>query len=505
MKKQTKLETMKKRVLFLSWMLIALGGGLLAQDAYKGQVRVSGLHFYQKSNMLQVEMDINYDGLQIDSNESLTMTPYLQNADQRLDLPSVLVNGLQEQKAYHRAEVLGKGNPSTPDAKVAERPIVVLDKGRMKVNEFNYKVEVPFQDWMYACSLFMEFKECGCNGKTAHTFEDCLAEQPNIERPRTSTITPDIDRKILTWIHLLPAPLTVEQNLSIAGNIPLNNANLFRGNSQRKLNHEVYYKLLEAVREVRQMKGVEITTIDVTGYSSPIGNLEKNERKALNRSLSLKEYLYDTGLAGKANLNVRWVAEDWDSITSLVKASDMMLREAVLDLIQQIDVSRGRETMLSQLADGGPYKYLTTKIFPQVRRVEYTIRFQRQASGIEDSRFLLKNRPDVLSLEEFFALASSYPKGSTEFNDVYDLAARLFPNSPEACINAGAVALTRKDLQRAHKYLDPYAALPQASCNMGLLHLLEGNREKAEVYLSLAKANGVTPAAAALEYLKSKP
>lgn len=40
---------------------------------------------------------------------------------------------------------------------------------------------------------------------------------------------------------------------------------------------------------------------------------------------------------------------------------------------------------------------------------------------------------------------------------------------------------------------------------MGLLHLLEGNREKAEVYLSLAKANGVTPAAAALEYLKSKP
>ena len=492
---------MKKRVLFLSWMLIALGGGLLAQDAYKGQVRVSGLHFYQKSNMLQVEMDINYDGLQIDSNESLTMTPYLQNADQRLDLPSVLVNGLQEQKAYHRAEVLGKGNPSTPDAKVAERPIVVLDKGRMKVNEFNYKVEVPFQDWMYACSLFMEFKECGCNGKTATPLKTAwqTTNERHVHQP-----SPRHRPKILTWIHLLPTP-DCEQNLSKAGNIPLNNANLFRGNSQRKLNHEVYYKLLEAVREVRQMKGVEITTIDVTGYSSPIGNLEKNERKALNRSLSLKEYLYDTGLAGKANLNVRWVAEDWDSITSLVKASDMMLREAVLDLIQQINVSRGRETMLSQLADGGPYKYLTTKIFPQVRRVEYTIRFQRQASGIEDSRFLLKNRPDVLSLEEFFALASSYPKGSTEFNDVYDLAARLFPNSPEACINAGAVALTRKDLQRAHKYLDPYAALPQASCNMGLLHLLEGNREKAEVYLSLAKANGVTPAAAALEYLKSKP
>jgi len=110
----------------------------------------------------------------------------------------------------------------------------------------------------------------------------------------------------------------------------------------------------------------------------------------------------------------------------------------------------------------------------------------------------------MLTLGEFFALASTYPKGSTEYNDVFDLAARLFPDSPEANINAAAVALTRGDTERAHKYLERFSTLPQASCNMGILYLLEGNREKAEVYLALAKAGGVKQAADALEYLNKK-
>jgi hypothetical protein len=495
---------MKTRIMYLTVTLLLFRSIIVAQDVYKGQIAVSGQHFSQKDNQLQIEMDINYEGLKIDTNESLTLTPYLQGVDKRLDLPSVLINGVQEQKAYNRSEVLSKGKIENKTSKTPSIPVIVLRHDRIKVHDFNYMIAVPFQEWMNESSLYVESEECGCNGKAAHTFQDRVSEELKISHPRTSTITTEIDRKVLSWINILPAPKETETDLAVTGSIPLSNARLFRGNSQRKLNHEVYYKLLEAVRGVRQMNGVTVTDIVVTGYSSPIGNLAKNERKALNRSLSLKEYLYDTGIAGKSSLTVRWMAEDWDSITNLIRGSDMILREAVLDLIHNIDVSKGREDMLRELADGMPYRYLAGRIFPQVRRVDYTIRFSRQAAGVEDSKLLLRNRPDMLTLGEFFALAGTYPKGSTEYNDVFDLAARLFPDSPEANINAAAVALTRKDTERAHKYLERFSTLPQASCNMGILYLLEGNREKAEVYLELAKASGIKQAANALDYLNKK-
>ena len=57
-------------------------------------------------------------------------------------------------------------------------------------------------------------------------------------------------------------------------------------------------------------------------------------------------------------LDVSWISEDWDSITSLVRKSDMLLKEATLDLINNIEIVKGRERILMSFADGKPHKYL---------------------------------------------------------------------------------------------------------------------------------------------------
>ena len=98
----------------------------------------------------------------------------------------------------------------------------------------------------------------------------------------------------------------------------------------------------------------------------------------------------------------------------------------------------------------------------------------------------------------------SYPKGSNEYNDAFDLAARLFPDSPEAAINAAAVALSKRDVKKARAYLEKYATLPLAYNNMGILYLLEGNRDKAEVYFQMAAAAGVGEAREALSFLRTQ-
>lgn len=236
-----------------------------------------------------------------------------------------------------------------------------------------------------------------------------------------------------------------------------------------------------------------------------MGNLKKNETNALIRVLKLKEYLRENRLAGRALLDVSWISEDWDSITSLVRKSDMLLKEATLDLINNIEIVKGRERILMSFADGKPYKYLMEKIFPEVMRVDYRIEYTRKPLGATESLQLLRSgKQRALHLNEFFAVAGSYPVGSTEYNDILDLAARLFPESPEANINAAAVALSKKELSKARGYLEPFATLPIAYNNMGILCLLEGNRDKAEVYLTMAAAAGVEQAIKALEKLKIK-
>ena len=82
--------------------------------------------------------------------------------------------------------------------------------------------------------------------------------------------------------------------------------------------------------------------------------------------------------------------------------------------------------MLMSFADGKPYKYLMEKIFPEVMRVDYRIEYTRKPLGAAESLELLRSgKQRALHLNEFFAVAGSYPMGSTEYNDILDLAARF--------------------------------------------------------------------------------
>ena len=100
-----------------------------------------------------------------------------------------------------------------------------------------------------------------------------------------------------------------------------------------------------------------------------------------------------------------------------------------------------------------------------------------------------------------FATAKSFKVGSREYNDLVDLMARLFPDNAEANIDAAGVALLRGDLKLAAKYLKSWQTDSRAYCNLGVLNMLQGDFQKAEVYLQMAEAAGVKEATSALNYL----
>ncbi len=67
----------------------------------------------------------------------------------------------------------------------------------------------------------------------------------------------------------------------------------------------------------------------------------------------------------------------------------------------------------------------------------------------------MAERPNELSLEEFYLLAQSYPAGSKEFDEVFDIAVRMFPNDPVANLNAANAAMASGHLDSARHVSGP--------------------------------------------------
>ena len=480
-----------------------------AQEFYRGEMFVTGQYFSMQDDLLNIEISIDFEQLRMPADEFLTLTPILKDSENEQELPAVQINGAEKQKAYEREQALPTSKRNT-GAHPLHIPTMVVSCDNTMSRSFTYEASIPYKPWMGQAILLLRSQECACHGRKGDVYEDKIADSIRMPRIRESPCDANTDARFLSLVNFIEPTSDRDTLHCLTGSIPYFDREAARKHekqfgelSEEKQNFEIYYQLFNALRSMKQQAGTELAKVKVTGYGSPTGNLKRNEVNARARARKLKEYLHKNHLTGKAPLEVTWVAEDWNSITSLIQQSDMTLREVALDLINNVDIYKGRERMLMALANGKSYKYLAEKIFPKVMRVDYRIEYTRKPLDAAVSLHLLySGKQHALHLNEFFAVANSHPVGSTEYNDVLDLAARLFPDSPEANINAAAVALSKKELHKARKYLERFATLPMAYNNMGILYLLEGNRDKAEVYLTMAAATGVEQAKRALEELR---
>ena len=80
-------------------------------------------------------------------------------------------------------------------------------------------------------------------------------------------------------------------------------------------------------------------------------------------------------------IRTEWVAEDWDRLASLVRASNMADKEKVLDIIDRVDIFKGREGKLKALSGGKPWAYMLKEYFPKLRcascRIGYVKRVEK--------------------------------------------------------------------------------------------------------------------------------
>ena len=340
-------------------------------------------------------------------------------------------------------------------------------------------------------------------GKELTAIKDSMLTVAVAAKIATKTVDKrDIDAELLSWLTFMEPERETPNEGSVKGCVSLNgNDVLNEKHPYDNMNREVCAKIGATIRNLCEQAGTTITGVHVTGYSAPAGSVQKSEKAAAQRLLNLKDELRRSRATGKASLEAGWTSEDWDSLAVLVRQSDMPLHEAVNGIIQNTDPVAGREQTIARLAGGVPYAYMKERLYPKVERIEYSIDYRCEQRSNKQSGVSCEGG---ITLASLCATANGYAKDSKEFADLMDLSARLFPNSVEANINAGAVALLHKDTTRARKYMEKYATAGKALGNMGVLCLMEGNPEKAELYLDMAAAAGSAQAKKALNFLRKK-
>jgi hypothetical protein len=198
------------------------------------------------------------------------------------------------------------------------------------------------------------------------------------------------------------------------------------------------------------------------------------------RATAFKEYIKSMyNLAD--NLFTVWGAgEDWETLDKLVSQSNISDKQQILNIIRSSEPHDARENRLMAIAGGRPYRQMLTEMYPQLRRMECQLHYTVVPFTVEKGKEIFRTRPNNLSLDEMFQIAQTYPSGRAEYNEIFETAARLFPNSDIANINAASSAIGRRDFAAAARYLD---GVKEHSVhywnNRGVLLFMQGDRRRA--------------------------
>ena len=264
-------------------------------------------------------------------------------------------------------------------------------------------------------------------------------------------------------------------------------------------------KINSTIRSVTSDKNITPKGILLKGYASPEGSYASNDRLSDNRVKALREYIRSKNDFPMSFFTLENEPEDWAGFKAQAEADqDMPARNEVLDIINSDLQPDQKEAKLRALKGGAAFSYVLKNIFPSLRRSEYRIDYTVREFTVEEGREIIKTRPQQLSLSEMFAVANSYETGSKDYNDVFEIAVRMYSSDPVANLNAANISIGKGDYAAAKNYLAKAGDSAEAIHARGVLKLIEGDLDGAEVLLKKAKDAGVIGAADNLRELQLK-
>lgn len=465
-----------------------------AQNIYKGQITVNPHELSQKGDSLIIHVDIDFTGLVMDEDRSLSLIPLLVSVEAEQELPSILINGRNRHKVYQRMMALDRKKEEAD----TELIYAVVKAEKDANTRITYYLSLPFEKWMENARLDLKEDLCGCAGHRQQIAIDKLIatvlmeKETNYEvRPLLSFIRPEVE-EVKRRSEQRDAFLDFQVAKTVIVPTYMNNP--------RELQ-----KIESMLNEVRDDRNLTVTGVAIKGYASPEGSVSLNKKLSHGRSEALRSYLASRATFPASAYNVEHGGEDWEGLEKLVENSHIAYKEDVLSVIRSEQPEDAREQSLKRIDNGRVYSVLLNEFYPQLRRVLCRVDYTVRGFNVEEAKSIIKERPQQLSLEEMFMVANTYDVKEPEFSDVFETAVRMFPEDEVANLNAAASALQWGDVERSKRYLDKAStSTGEYMNNLGVYYLLTGEYNKARNLFNRAIKKGIQNAEHNLKELDRK-
>lgn len=479
---------MKKTIITIC--LAMLGGALAFGQEYSNDVAVSNVEFVLDGTDLLGQMDLDFSYIDPSATEQRNYTLVLYAGDNYINFPIATLLG--RRWFYHYARERRTSEPFSAEEhtwywKDAPKP-------------YHFVVNTPYQEWMELAKIRIDAEVGGCCGKEGETVKGVPVNSVTMPYIEPEPVKPVYRPQ---FIYVLPPAETTVKQRDISGEAYV----VFASGKTAvdpayKDNAAELEKIRATIDSVRADVDVTITEVLLTGFSSPDGKYATNEKLSLARTKAIKDYVSSLDSLDEKVFKAESVAENWDGLRKAVYDSEMAAKDKILDIIDS-EIAPDKKEARIKANYPKQWAAMVKDIFPLLRRTNYRVSYTvKSYTTAEDARRILHTAPANLSITEFFLAAQGYEMGTYEFDEVFKIAARIYPEDEVVNINAANAAMSLGNLTAAEAYMKRAGDSPVARYTKGVLCALQEDWEGAVMFFTSAKASGVPEATAACEIAK---
>uniref|UniRef100_A0AB33JFR2 DUF3868 domain-containing protein n=1 Tax=Prevotella sp. GTC17260 TaxID=3236796 RepID=A0AB33JFR2_9BACT len=350
------------------------------------------------------------------------------------------------------------------------KPLAVVHRNNGKPQQIEVMLSAPYSNWMSDAALQVDEKTRGCAG--------CDLGEADYDIARNFFGEPYTPNYQLAYIEP-KAEVNKVRNETFAAHFAfiVSNSTLMRDYRNNKPELD---RVDSITNSILQNKDLKVSDISIDGYASPEGYEKANLDLSRNRAQALVNYLEKKYNLPAGMFHTQGHGEDWNGLIKKVTSSEMEWKKDVLAIIKN-NSGQARKEKLVAVHEGLPYRFLLLNFYPLLRRTEYTLKYSVKDFNLEEARAYMATKPHLLSLNEMYMVANSYPEGSEERNAVFRTAATIYPNDPVSMANLAVQKITEGSVDNAtEKLLKGAANLKQAINSLGVLNAKKGNWQRAK-------------------------
>lgn len=337
----------------------------------------------ERNGQVRLDFMITLPKQLLGGSRSVVITPVLHKPDGRMELEDLVIRGgrfsLLQQRDYWQYETyVERFRPDTlgreaafnrfvkfPYPEDARFDSVVERRGMMT---YYYSEEVPTDETSKRMTVTLEGKVLGIDDSSYrlppsdtldYVVSSMLSFVDTLPRYRIRIIDKYVTVIDRNYIQFLVGRTEVVDTLA---------------DNRRQLD-----KITDLMRRIVDQEEFFVDAITLTATASPEGSHAANERLARGRAEALKRYLVKRyGRQVDTMLTVRWVAEDWDELTRLIKGSrELPHRDEILELIASEKNPDRREQLIRQRFPAA-YARIRSELYPHLRAVNFRYDLRRK-------------------------------------------------------------------------------------------------------------------------------